>query len=377
MRVLYDYRIFSLQRYGGISRYFYELIKAILQLKEKDIELFLFEGLYVNEYKLNKLKYSNFNYWGYKRPYIKKTGRIVSLLNNIIFYLYRYNNNFKNKKIVYHPTYYDVNIKKPYPENRIIITVYDMILEKFPQYFPYCDKELAKKQRTIKIADDIICISNNTKKDLLQYYDLDEGKIHVVYIGSNLEIKQVTENEYSRYKNKKPFILFVGKRGNYKNFTVLLDSYYYGKFYRDFDLICFGGDNFNEDELQCITNYNLEKNIHLLTGGDEMLIILYKNASCLVYPSRYEGFGIPVLEAMKLRCPVIASNSSSIPEIAGNAALLFNSENRDELINKLNELLGNHRKRKSLIRAGLKQSKKFSWAKTAEQTIDIYRNLFR
>ncbi len=375
MKILYDYQIFLLQKYGGISRYFYELIKEILDLNNEETKLFLFQGLNKSRYDINRLRDSLASYWGCKCPDIKKTDRIFNIFNHFFFNLYKSKNTFKNSDVIYHPTYYSNNLTKPYPKNKIVVTVFDMIHENLPEYFLNISHDLAIKRKTIEMADEIICISNNTKKDLLKYYNLDEKKVHVVFLGTNLKADYNINNSKDIYKSERPFILFVGKRGGYKNFTLLLKSYYYGKFYEEFDLICFGGNFFTKKELKSISKYNLKRNVKFLERGDELLAFLYNNAVCLIYPSKYEGFGLPLIEAMGLGCPVIASKAGSIPEIVGDSALLFNPEDEDELISKLNEILSDSKKRRLLIEKGFRQSKKYSWKNTANKTLSIYRNL--
>jgi glycosyltransferase involved in cell wall biosynthesis len=382
MKLLYDYRIFSLQYYGGISRYFYELVKEILELKKQEIEILLFEGLYVNKFDFKEIKSDLKNYYGFRHPYIYKTKHFFIFLNEILFkiYLLRNKKSFKDSEVIYHPTYYSPKIRKIAENSKIIITVFDMIAEKFPEYFPNSRKVLHDKKESIESADSIICISESTKNDLLNFYNIDEKKIHVVYLASGLS------NNYSQcaevlkqnkiHDDKRDFILYVGERYEYKNFIFLLKTYFEEKLYIDFDLVCFGGKTFNNYEQKYIDNNKLNKNVKFISGNDSDLINLYKNARCLVYPSKYEGFGIPIIEAMSLCCPVIASNSSSIPEVTGNAALLFNPLDRNDLLNNLSSILYDNRLRQKLIIEGMQQSKKFSWKKTAIETLDIYKNLF-
>ena len=376
MKILYDYLIFSLQRYGGVSRYFCGLIKAIQDLCKEEIEIFLFQGLHINDYITNDMKVRLKSYWGYKRPYIKKTNFIFSTLNRFLFEAYKKKTFFNNYNTIYHPTYYSDNLLKPHKNDKIVITVYDMIYEKFPKYFSNIKFSsynliLYKKKKAIEMADAIICISNNTKKDLLEYYKLDENKVYVTYLGKSLN-KHIGN---FCYKLSKPYILFVGNRGGYKNFDILLKAYYYGRFYKNFDLICFGGNFFNKNELENISRFNLRKKIKFFKGGDEVLAFLYRNAKCLVYASMYEGFGLPVIEAMNLGCPVIAANSSSLPEIVGDCALFFEADSIDDLITKLTSIMSDDKKRKIIIEKGLKRATKFSWKNTALKTIEIYKKL--
>ena len=199
-------------------------------------------------------------------------------------------------------------------------------------------------------------------------------KIKVVYHGNPLP----KSNEYLKYEDlaKKysiniPYIFYVGDRESYKNFSMLLDVYLTMLSDR-FDLVCFGGGKFSHKELKTIKNARFSRRIIHLSGTDYLLASLYKNAFCFVYPSLYEGFGIPLLEAMAMGCPIIASNTSSIPEVVGKASLLFDPTSKDSLINAIELLESNELKRRKLIDLGLEQEKKFSWDKTADETFNVY-----
>jgi len=370
MKILYDFRIFSLQRFGGVSRYFFELIKSLSELSRNDTEIYLFEGLHINEYKTLSLQKNLTNYCGLKRPYINKTLNIFYQLNKLVFKIYRSSKHFKYHETIYHPTYYAEDITDFRNKYKIIITVYDMIHEKFPEYFPRIETELFKKKKSIENADGIICISDNTKKDLIDYYKIDPDKVNVIYPGPNLIPDNIQPNKFN---NKKPFILFVGKRLNYKNFSLLLDSYIEEKLFHNFDLLCFGGETQSSSESNKIKKHGLEKNIRLLKGDDTLLISLYKGASCLVYPSLYEGFGMPILEAIMQGCPVITADSSSLPEVGRDAAIYFKPGNLLDLSSKLNKVLNDENLRSIMIKKGYRQANNFSWKKNAEKTLRLYK----
>lgn len=372
MKILYDHSVFQFQRYGGISRYFYELITR-LSAKE-DVDINLFQGFHINEYGLTNYKQNFESFWGYKWKYkippAKYISHIFNLPNKIWFEnIYMNSANFD----IYHPTYYMKGLKQNM-KIPMVITVYDMIHEIYPDQFRDSGAVIEAKKRAISLADTVIAISENTKKDLIKIYDVPEKKIKVVYLANSLQSPspQITDELKKKLELKHPYILYVGDRKKYKNFKILFDSYM-SDFSDDFDLVCFGGEPFKYDELNRI-NRKIKKSLIQLNGSDESLASLYKNAFCFVYPSFYEGFGIPPLEAMSMGCPVIASNASSIPEVVGDAAILFDPNSIDELIGAI-KLLYNKPKRNELIKLGFEQEKKFNWDKMANETLDIYKSI--
>lgn len=372
MKILYDHTVFQFQRYGGISRYFYELITR-LSTKE-DVNLSLFQGFHINEYALLEHKQIFDYYWGYKwnckKPSTKYLAHILfSIPNRILFEKHMRSSDVD----IYHPTYY----MKGLAQNRkvpTVITVYDMIHELYSDQFIDSWFVIKAKKRAISVANVIIAISENTKKDLIKIYDVPASKIKVVYLASSLQ----SSNPMGIYELKKeyglkrPYILYVGDRRTYKNFETLLNSYV-KHFSDEFDLICFGGGEFKAGELKNIDN-NIDNSIIQLNGSDDLLASLYKHAFCFVFPSFYEGFGIPPLEAMSMGCPVIASNASSIPEVVGDGAIIFDPHSEDELVDAI-ESLHNESKRNDLIKCGFEQEKKFSWEKMANEILDIYKSI--
>jgi glycosyltransferase involved in cell wall biosynthesis len=230
-----------------------------------------------------------------------------------------------------------------------------------------------EKKKSIDNSDHIICISENTKKDLMKIFNVNEKKISVVYLGTNL-----TEKGNIELCKDKNFILYVGSRRNYKNFKTLIKAYSISKkIKKDLKLIFFGGERYSSTDANLIESHNLEKkNIKFISGDNSLLQSYYMNASLFIYPSLYEGFGLPILEAMINSCPVACSNTSSLPEIAGNAAEYFNPKNPEDICEKMEKIIYDNNLSKELISKGLIQSKKFSWKKCAEETLDVYKKIY-
>jgi glycosyltransferase involved in cell wall biosynthesis len=370
MNIIYDPSIFS-QRYGGVSRYFYEIITRLLHRQE--LNIFLFQGFYANEYPLNKHKKEYKFYFGVKRPAIPYTNCLFSVLNHYLFRAYFRLN--QPAKPLYHPTYYSKTLGKVKASTKVVVTVYDMVCELYPEQFSNAEAEIESKKISIERADHIICISENTKKDLINFYNIHQDKIDVIYLASSLETKN-TEMEESKVTLSKPYILYMGSRRTaYKNFYVVLDAFDKGGFSRDFDLLCFGSGGLSNSELKTFASRGLINSVQYARGNDSFLADIYKKAACLVYPSFYEGFGFPTLEAMSLDCPVIAANSGSIPEVAGDAAILFDPQSVDCLIESLKRLLYSCDLTETLRQAGRSRSGKFSWEITAEKTLGVYKGL--
>ena len=236
--------------------------------------------------------------------------------------------------------------------------------------------EIAERKKILtRKADLILSISENTKNDLIEIYDVPENKVKVVYLANSLISSNclTIDKLIERYDINKSYLLYVGSRNSYKNFGMLLDIYS-NHFSEKFGLICFGGNVFNKVELKKIASIKTSHKVIQLSGSDDLLASLYKHAFCFVFPSLYEGFGIPPLEAMSMGCPVIASNASSIPEVVDDAAIQFAPHSKDKLIDAI-ESLYDESKRNDLIKRGFEQEKKFNWDKMANETLDIYKSI--
>lgn len=362
MKLFYTYDIFNEQRYGGISRYYFELIRRI---PPEIADVKIMSGLYVNEYikELPVVK-------GFRVPQLRYTGFIRQIANSIYQRIMLKGSN--SQTIVHQTYYYEPRIKCP---GKVVVTIYDMLHEIYPQYFHAADDTTLLKRQSCERADVIISISHSTKNDLIRLFGIAPEKIIVIHLSSSLKT-------LGPFKSGRPFhdayILFVGVRYGHKNFEGLIKAFAASASLKNnFHVICFGGGSFSDTEHEMLKNLGIEKHVHQVSGNDELLCNYYKNALAFVCPSLYEGFGIPILEAMELSCPVICTNTSSVPEVAGDAAVYFDPSNIGSMRDALEATLFNQHLLCDLKKRGLKQQSMFSWDRCASETLAVYNSLLQ
>ena len=273
---------------------------------------------------------------------------------------------------VIHETYY--SLKKYKGKVKTVCTVYDMINEVYPIFFNNHEQITSIKRATINRADKVICISQKTKEDLINYFSIDEKKIKVIYLASGFK-----KNE-QKIKLKKKFpnhLLFVGSRHGYKNYNNFITAYSKSKNLKNnFKIIFFGGEKVGNVDYQIIKKNKLNsQNILFLNDRQTSLPFLYSNVAALVYPSLYEGFGLPIIEAMSFACPVISSNGGALNEIGGDGIEYFNPLDIDDISFKLDKILSSNEILKNQIRYGVKRSQKFSWENCAKETLAVYNKV--
>ena len=252
--------------------------------------------------------------------------------------------------------------------------MHDLIYENFSNYYSYkIEEKLNDKKIAIEKSDIIICVSNSTKNQLLERYDIDEKKIRVVYHGAD-HLDNISLDKID-IKINKNFILFVGSRLKYKKFDLLLKAFSkLEKLKNNFDLVCFGGGNFSEDENDAIRKFSLQKNIKLFSNHDDAALkYLYRNAKVLVFPSEIEGFGLPILEGMRNRCKILASDIKIFKEIGKDRINYFENGNIDSLIHELEK--NAYSENQNIIQKALEYSKNFTWLSCAKKTFDIYSEI--
>jgi glycosyltransferase involved in cell wall biosynthesis len=370
LRVMFDPQIFCHQRFGGISRYVCNI--ALEMQRMAGVTPQIIAPFHFNEY-LEQL------------PRSLVRGRRVRWLEGLTALAYGLSvlpgkiaaRNFKPD--ILHNTYYFP--VRPPSGSRGILTVYDMIHEKYPKYFAASPFITRIKAASVAAADHVICISQSTRRDLLSTYDIPEERVSVTHLGFDPLGSLLGGESSSDFKVRvlgadAPYLLYVGSRVNYKNFGGLLDAYAASASLRaNFFFLCFGGGAFTGAERAAISKAGVEGRVRYLGGSDAVLAACYTHASLFVCPSFYEGFGIPVLEAMSLDCPVACSNSSSLPEVVGDAARLFDPADRDSIRGALESVLGSPSAATALKERGRIRGQLFSWRSCAENTVDIYRRV--
>ncbi|MFA6065188.1 MAG: glycosyltransferase family 1 protein [archaeon] len=368
MKVLFDHQAFSNQTYGGTSRYFFELLTEIHSKKLCEFELPL---IFSNNAYLKSSQFTK------PLPFLHEvefTGkrRLLNVINNHKSMDKLNVGNFD----VFHPTHYNPYFLYSLGEKPFVITVYDMIHERFPEQFSKLDKTSAHKRLLANKADKILAISKNTKKDLVEYLGIDPKKVVVTPLATSMRAdKNAMAKIGPSFALPKKFILFVGVRAGYKNFNLFFESISSLLKKTEVSLVCVGGGKFSSTEQELFEKSGLVGKVLQFSVSDSELPLFYSKALFFAFPSLYEGFGIPILEAFSCGCPVVLSKASCFPEVAEKAALYFDPTDKNSIKNSVERLLSDEKLRSILAKKGKERAKEFSWNKTAKQTVEVYKSL--
>jgi glycosyltransferase involved in cell wall biosynthesis len=364
MRIFFDHQVFSLHDAGGFARYYFELANHLLGTDGVTIEMAI--GLHSSIYPLSTLAREGSRVYQLRTRMRSGIPRYVAnelFVNAVAMTRGRFD--------IYHPTYY-----RALPlvrRRRLVVTDHDCIHEIFPELFRNPKAVIESKKRIYSAADAIICISQSSLQDLLHYYSVDPSRTHVVHHGFTTFAECPAEDDM-RASKEAPYILYVGARGGHKNFVALLEAYAASGLSRGYALVAIGGGSFTNAESGRIRSLGLDDRVRLITqASDCSLARRYRNASLFVYPSLYEGFGFPPLEAMNLGCPVLTSNTSSLPEVCGDAAFYFDPKVPGTLEAALRNTLLDRERIAEKVAKGHRQSARFSWERAAKQTLEVYR----
>lgn len=360
MKVLYDYQIFRRQRYGGISRYFTNLIRYG---KEDEVSV----GCYHSKnYYYNKLV------GGYDYKY---ESMIFEQLNDSISRFLIRRRLRQGDIQIFHPTYNNLYFMKSIMDEKVVITIHDLAVERFPQRFSDYKAFIDKRRKLIDVADHIIAVSNNTKNEAMDYYQIPEDKITVVYHGLPKEFGKVSIHLRGLPKR---YVLYVGQRGGNKNYDRFIAAFAkVAPHDRDLYLLCVGGGEFSEEERNEQIELGVDKRVQQRNLNDAVLAACYKQAEFFVFPSLYEGFGIPVLEAFTMKCPILLSDIGSFREIAGGAGNYFNPRSIDSMAEAMRWAMDEENKSilQERVMKGYEQAAHFTLENTYEKTHQVYEEV--
>ncbi len=366
--------------HGGVSRYFTEVIKRLPEDIDPYITVRETRNVYLQAppYNIPKARCSLFNFMpGFD---FKGKGYVYRLLARFMPWKWpacELINKRAFKDAVKKGEFDLVHLTAPHScednwscigqGKPIIVTVHDLI----PEILYNNTKVRRFRASMFSKARHIVAVSENTKRDIVSLYGISEDRISVIHHGF---IESEGQRDMPVFQGMR-YILYVGKRGGYKN----SDFYFISlapllRKDRSLNIVC-TGDKFSQEELGLFAQEDIEKQVHQIFVPDNLMRSLYANALCFVYPSLYEGFGIPILEAFASKCPVILSNCSCFPEVAGDAALYFNKGDADTLRDNVSCLIGDVEKRQDLVSKGEARLKLFSWSKAAQETAEVYRSV--
>ena len=364
MKILFDHDVFTYQGTGGIARVFSELIGQM----EKQMPGCCRMGFkFTNTSYLYQLglaeRFGLCHYPFGNRLWVKQ---LFFRINRLLFCQAVRKNDFD----LLHLTFYPAPEIREMTSKPIAVTVHDMTPELYPQLFPGAGKWIAAKKFWCHHADLILTVSDNTTRDLLRIFpDISPEKVHRVYNAGGFSPGLTAELDLP-----KPYLLYVGGRLEYKCFQPMLRALIpVFQENRSLHLLCAGGGSFTGEEKLLIQNVGLTGRVRQINVDEAGLAELYKQAVALIYPSLYEGFGIPILEAFSRGLPVLLSDRSCFPEIAGNAALYFDPEKPDSIAGAVRRILVEPELRQELVRRGNLRLKDFSWEKSALELLGIYR----
>lgn len=365
MRIFYDHQVFSLQDAGGAPRYHYELAKHLARMF--DVDLRIAPGINNSVYPFRELRGPRtrvFEKRSQMRPGVLRYAANEALSSPLALTL--------GLVDIYHPTLYRA---MPFVRRRhVVATNHDCAHERYPELFRHPETVIGNKRRLYATADAIICVSESSRQDVLKFYGVDPARVFVVHHGFSPLTVDPHANA-SPCEISRPYLLFVGFRGTYKNFQTLLEAYSGSTVCKDFDLLTVGGGKFSEDELTQMAGLGVRGKVkNLLRVSDSTLACLYRGASLFIYPSLHEGFGFPPLEAMSMGCIALVSATSSLPEVCGSAAYYFDPTDSNDLRSRIEFALSSP-DAQSMKRLGYEQVRKYDWGMAATNTFNIYRKV--
>jgi len=364
--VVYDYQTFTLQRFGGISRYVCEVAARVH--RAPGFRARIVAPIHFNDYLSASPVPSFALNLHLSHPRLEPVNRYVC--QALSPWPIR-----SAKPSIVHRTYFRTTFAPASVAEAV--TVHDMIHELFPDYFSATDPTSRQKQESVRRADLVLCNSLNTANDLVELFGAPRDKICVTHLGVSDVFARQRQAAIAAAPSSRPYLLYVGHRAGYKNFEAALRAYARSARLRDeFDFLFFGGFPLQRDEAALIDALGVRSGaVRRMGGSDQDLANAYRHAHVFVYPSKYEGFGIPPLEAMASGCPVACSDSSSIPEVVGSAAQLFDPNDIEAIEQALLRVCFDNTRRAELIAAGTQRTSLFSWDRCGQATLKAYQAL--
>jgi len=362
VRVALDEQIFAIQAGGGISRRFSELAMQLNAGVVSDIELLPFQSPIVNRYVLDDdglcrsmSVRSARNPWTALAAYFSYVGQ-------------------QPAADIVHSTFYLPNGLRRRRVGKHVVSVHDMIPELMPSTRRRLDF-LTLKERYIRAADQLICISESTKRDLFRVYGKIEAPVHVVHLGVSPHFRPGVQRADFLPER---YILFVGHRHQYKDAEILFRAFAeVARTDHEVELLCVGGNGLSNQEGSMLEELGIRRRVSQRFLSDDLMPTTYANAELFVFPSRFEGFGLPALEAMASGTPTILARSTSLPEIGGDGALYFAPGEIPELADCINAVLTDASLSRSLSESGLERARTFTWRRNAQRTAEVYREAVR
>jgi glycosyltransferase involved in cell wall biosynthesis len=357
-----DEQIFAIQHYGGISRMFAELARQFVIHSVADVDLEPLDAPIVNRYILDHPELSEplkarqaRNQWTALARYFSR----VSV---------------KRSSDVVHNTFYLPHGLAPMRGAKRVVTVHDMI----PELMPHSRRRLdwlTLKRRYVETADHVICVSEATRRDLLKVYGPIAAPVSVVHHGVDERFHPgVPRLDFLPNR----YVLFIGNRDQYKDADVLFQAFeIVAKQHDDLELLCVGGAGLSPSDVNRLQELGIRERVSQRYLADGDMASAYTHAELFVFPSHFEGFGLPALEAMASGTPVILADATSLPEVGGDAAAYFTPGSVRGLAAVIDEVLDDRQLRERLATAGLARAASFTWATSAERTADVYRSLLQ
>lgn len=380
MKIIIDGMIYSSAPTGGVYRYFNEIIPRLSAFPDTEIKIFSPKNATSiptgNHITVEKDRLPSGSWL--PESELKKTLRKVKQRVNSFLMSKKFSG---VKDSVFHSTYYTPS---PWPSLPQVVTVHDMISELFPEtyHLPHVRELRENKAKCLMTATRVIAISEQTKKDLQRIYNISASNIDVIYHGVDFELFSHKKEE-SNQKNilrklelTSPYFLFLGGRLHHKNFSTLLKAFASRPLSKEY-ILAVAGTPWTQEESELIKSLNISSRLAWMPSLDETdLPTVYQNATALALPSYYEGFGLPLIEAMAAGCPVVASQSGPFPELAEGAAIFFDPFDPSQMGLALEKVLVPST-RNELIEKGKKQAAKFSWDLSAKKHFESYHKALK